>query len=180
MNDKRFGLAHRASSRNQPKEIDVMNIFRIALIVGVLFSAGSVLAQQMTADTMEALKAKVKSDKKLVVSANMNLTDAEAKAFWPVYDSYQKDLAAINQRTAKLIMSYADAYNNNTLDDAKAKSLVNEAVSIEEAEVALKKSYVPKLEKVLPAKKVAVYYQIENKIRALVKYELAGEIPLAK
>jgi hypothetical protein len=29
-------------------------------------------------------------------------------------------------------------------------------------------------------KKVAVYYQIENKIRALVKYELASQIPLAK
>jgi len=157
-----------------------MNLFRMAVIVGVLFSAGSVWAQGMTADTMEALKEKVKSDKKLVVSANMNLTDAEAKGFWPVYESYQKDLGAINQRTAKLIMSYADAYNSNTLDDAKAKSLVNEAIAIEESEVALKKSYIPKLEKVLPAKKVAVYYQIENKIRALVRYELAGQIPLAK
>jgi len=157
-----------------------MNLFRIALIVGVLFSAGSVLAQEMTADTMQALKDKVKADKKLVVSANMNLTDAEAKGFWPVYDSYQKDLGGINQRLAKLIKDYADAYNGNTLDDPKAKTLLHEAVEIENAEAALKKSYIPKLEKVLPAKKVAVYLQIETKIRALVRYELASEIPLAK
>jgi len=157
-----------------------MNLFRIVLIVGVLFSAGTVLAQEMSMDTMQALKDKVKADKKLVVSANLDLTDAEAKGFWPVYESYQKDLGGINQRLAKLIMSYADAYNGNTLDDAKAKTLVNEAVSIENAEAALKKSYIPKLEKVLPMKKVAVYYQIENKIRALVRYELASEIPLAK
>jgi nitric oxide reductase large subunit len=157
-----------------------MNCFRIVLIAGVLFSAGSAFAQEMTADTMQALMAKVKADKKLVVSSNMNLTDAEAKGFWPVYESYQKDLAGINQRMAKLIASYADAYNSNTLDDAKAKTMVNEAVSIESAEAALKKSYIPKLEKVLPMKKVAVYYQIENKIRALVRYELADQIPLAK
>jgi len=157
-----------------------MNLFRIALIVSVLFSAGTVLAQEMTADTMQALKDKVKTDKKLVVSSNLELTDAEAKGFWPVYDSYQKDLGGINQRLAKLIMSYADAYNGNTLDDAKAKSLLSEAVAIENAEVGLKKSYIPKLEKVLPMKKVAVYIQIENKIRALVRYELASQIPLAK
>ena len=157
-----------------------MNFFRIALIVGVLFSAGTVLAQGVTADTMQALKEKVKADKKLVVSANLDLTDAEAKGFWPVYESYQKDLGGINQRLAKLIASYADSYNSNTIDDAKAKTLVNEAVAIENAEVGLKKSYIPKLEKVLPMKKVAVYMQIENKIRALVKYELASQIPLAK
>jgi hypothetical protein len=157
-----------------------MNLFRLVLIAGVLFSAGSVLAQEVTADTMQALKDKVKADKKLVVSANLNLTDAEAKGFWPVYESYQKDLGGINQRLASLITTYADVYNSNTMDDAKAKTLVNEAVSIESAETALKKSYLPKLEKVLPMKKVAIYYQIENKIRALVKYELASQIPLAK
>jgi len=157
-----------------------MNQFRIALIVGVLFSAGSVLAQEVTADTMQALKDKVKADKKLVVSANMNLTESEAKGFWPIYESYQKDLGEINQRLAKLITSYADAYNSNTLDDAKAKTLVNEAVAIENAEAVMKKAHVSKLSKVLPMKKVAVYYQIENKIRAVVRYELASEIPLAK
>ena len=157
-----------------------MKLFRIGLIVVSLLSAGSVLAQEMSADTMEALKEKVKADKKLVVSANMDLTEAEAKGFWPVYESYQKDLEGINQRTAKLIVSYADVYNSNTMDNAKAKSLLNEAMAIESAEVAMKKSYIPKLEKVLPETKVARYYQIENKIRALVKYELAGKIPLAK
>jgi hypothetical protein len=157
-----------------------MYFFRMALIVGILFTAGSVLAQGMSTDTMEALKAKVKADKKLVVSANLNLTDAEAKGFWPVYDSYQKDLAGINQRVGKLIMSYADAYNNNTLDDSKAKALLEEAVEIEGAQAALNKSYLPKIEKVLPMKKAAVYYQIESKIRALVRYDLASQIPLAK
>lgn len=157
-----------------------MNLFRIGLMVVVLFGAGPVLAQEISADTMQALKEKVKADKKLVVSANMALTDAEAKGFWPIYESYQKDLEGINQRMAKVIESYAETYRTDTLTDAKAKSLLDEAVSIESSEADLKKAYISKLSKVLPSKKVARYYQIENKIRAVVRYELASAIPLAK
>ena len=157
-----------------------MNLLRMGLIVLVLFGAWPVLAQEMPADTMQALKDKVKADKKLVVSANMDLTEAEGKGFWPVYESYQKDLEGINQRLAKMIMSYADAYRNNTLTDAQAKTLLDESISIESSGAELKKTYLPKLSKVLPYKKVARYYQIENKIRAIVMYDLAGKIPLAK
>lgn len=157
-----------------------MNLFRIGVVAVALFSAWPVLAQDMSMDTMQALKDKIKADKKLVVSSNLNLTDAEAKGFWPVYESYQKELGAINQRLATVIKSYADGYNANTIDDATAKKLLNDVVSIESAEAALRKSYVPKLEKVLPMKKVAIYYQIESKIRAVVKYEIASAIPLVK
>jgi len=157
-----------------------MKLFRIGVVVVALLSAWPVLAQEVTADTMQALQEKVKADKKLVVSANLNLTDAEAKGFWPVYDSYQKDLGAINQRLATLIKSYAGAYNANTIDDATAKTLLNEAVAIDASEAALRKAYLPRLEKVLPMKKVAIYYQIENKTGGVVKCELASAIPLGK
>jgi hypothetical protein len=127
---------------------------------------------------MQIMRDKIKADKKLVVAANMQLTEAEAKAFWPVYEQYQKDLGAINQRIGKLIESYAADYRANSMTDEGAKKLTAESVAIEKAEAAMKESYVPKLSKALPPKKVARYLQIENKIRALVKYELAGEIPL--
>ena len=134
--------------------------------------------QGKPADNMQIMRDKIKADKKLVVAANMQLTEAEAKAFWPVYEQYQKDLGAINQRIGKLIESYAADYRANSMTDEGAKKLTAESVAIEKAEAAMKESYVPKLSKALPPKKVARYLQIENKIRALVKYELAGEIPL--
>jgi hypothetical protein len=59
-----------------------------------------------------------------------------------------------------------------------AKKLLDEMLAIDEAEVQLKKSYVPKLEKVLPQSKVARYLQLETKIRSAIKYELARNIPL--
>jgi hypothetical protein len=147
----------------------------VAALVGL---AVAVAAQDKPADNMQIMRDKIKADKKLVVATNMELTESEAKAFWPVYDQYQKDLGAINERIVKMIKSYADAYNAKSMTDDGAKKLIAEFVAIEKAEAAMKESYVPKLTKVLPPKKVARYMQIENKIRALVKYELAGEIPL--
>jgi len=108
----------------------------------------------------------------------MELTESEAKGFWHVYEEYQRDLSAISQRIAKLIKSYAADYRANTLTDEKARKLTAEFVAIEQADGGLQASYVPKLSKVPPPKKVAVYLQIENKIRAVVMYELAAEVPL--
>ena len=154
--------------------------FRIAIALLVCSVALPVFAQDKPADTMQILREKVRADKKLLVAVNMKLTEKEAEAFWPVYESYQKDLQKINQRIVKGIESYAADYRNKSLTDEKAKRLIDEFVSIERAEAKLKGSYVPRLNKVLPAKKVARYLQIENKIRALVKYDLAAQVPLAQ
>jgi hypothetical protein len=129
---------------------------------------------------MQILLEKVKADKKLLVSLNMELSDAEAKKFWPVYDAYQVQLGKINDRIASLIEGYAAEYNNNSMTDAKAKKMISEMISIDQAEAAMKKSFVPKLYKALPAVKAARYLQIENKIRAAVRYELADAVPLVK
>ncbi len=155
-----------------------MKFLRLVVVALAVCIAIPVLAQDKPASNMEILRQKIQADKKLVVAANMELTEAEAKGFWPVYEAYQADLKTINDRLAQLILRYADLYKNNTLTDDAAKGLVDEALAIEQAEVTLKQGYVPKLSTVLPATKVARYVQIENKIRAAVKYELADSIPL--
>jgi lipase chaperone LimK len=128
---------------------------------------------------MQVLREKLQGDKKVLIAANMNLTEAEAKAFWPIYEAYQKDLYKLNDQIATTIVAYAKEYNANSLTDAKARQLLDQSIAIDEAETRLKKSYVPKLAKVLPGRKVARYMQLENKVRALVRYEIAGEVPLA-
>jgi hypothetical protein len=153
------------------------------LIQAVLLSFSILLAlpaAAQTASDMQILAQKIKADKKLVVAANMQLTEEEAKGFWPVYESYQKDLAAINKRLAGVIKGYADVYNKGPVSDEAAKKLINQAIAVDEAELKLKRSYLPKLEKVLPGLKVARYIQIENKIRAVIRYELAAQIPLVQ
>ena len=158
---------------------------KVLPIIGVLMLsfvfAGQVPAQEADQMTMEILKDKMKADKKLLVATNMNLTDAEAKNFWPLYDGYQKELAQINQRLGSTIKRYADAYNagRGEIANDTAKTLMTDALAVEESEVKLRQSYAAKLGKVLPATKVARYLQIENKIRSIVKYELSAQIPLA-
>lgn len=136
-------------------------------------------AAAKTADTnMEIFMDKVRADKKLLVAANMGLSDAEGKGFWPIYDMYQTELKALNDRTMAAIMSYADGYTKNTLTDAQATKLTNDILAIDQDEVAMRKKYSTSLAGVLPGKKAARYLQIESKIRAGLRNEMADAIPL--
>jgi hypothetical protein len=130
------------------------------------------------ADNMGILRDKLKADKKLVVAEAMGMTEKEATAFWPVYELYQKDISALNDRTMTLLKDYVHNYGGMT--DASAKGMVDSFLKIEKDRINLMQTYRPKFQKVLPEVKVARYYQIENKIRAVVNYELASEIPLAE
>lgn len=134
--------------------------------------------ESSVAGNMEELRDKIATNKKLVVSNNISLTAEEANTFWPVYDAYQKDLHEINLRLARMIDDYAAAFNKGAVSNEKATQLIDEAIAIEMAEANLKRIYVPKLSAVLPGAKVARYLQIESKIRAIVRYELAEGIPL--
>ena len=136
-------------------------------------------AQTAATTNMEILRQKIKADKKLVVAENLKLTDAEGANFWPVYDAYQKDLQQINERLAKAILAYADAYDAGPVTNEKAKQLLDEYLAIDDAEAKLKAATTPKILAALPAVKAARYIQIENKIRAAVRYELAAAIPQA-
>jgi hypothetical protein len=171
-----------SSGESTEKGDFVMMVLQIGVLLLSFLFMGQVQAQAQEAAqmNMEILKEKIKADKKLVVAANMNLNDAEAKNFWPLYDGYQKELEQINQRLLTTVKGYADAYNagKGEISDDTAKKLMTEALAVEESEVKLRQSYAAKLGKVLPATKVARYLQIENKIRAIVKFELASQIPL--
>ena len=162
-----------------------------AMVLGTILLAAPVLAQDAApkagaeaggaaSTNREILMQKIKADKKLLVASNMDLNDMEGKKFWPLYESYQKELDHINQRLGRTIKTYADEFNagKGTISNDMAKKLLGQALSIDEAEVKLKRTYADKIGKVLPATKTARYIQIENKIRAIVKMELAQQIPL--
>jgi len=152
----------------------------LMLLFALSISVPAIAAEQPSDNDMQIMLDKIKADKKLLVALNMDLSDAQAKKFWPVYDAYQVELKKLNTRIAALIEAYANDYNNNSMTDAKAKKMISEMVSIDEAEAAMKKSFVPKLYKAIPAAKVARYLQIENKIRAALRYEVAAAVPLVK
>ena len=132
------------------------------------------------ANNLEIVHEKLKADKKLMVSKYMDLTESEAKTFWPVFEEYQKDLLKIHERLGSLLQSYAADYRGNSLTDEKAKKLLDEWIALEQDDAKQRKSYVPKLLKALPAKKAARYLQIENEYRILIRYDLAATVPLVQ
>jgi hypothetical protein len=129
---------------------------------------------------MEIVREAAKSNKKALVALNLQLTETEEKAFWPLYDSFQSSLDRINERLANLIVDYAKEYNARSLSDEKAKQLMADYLSSEEDIIKLKKSSLSKFSGVIPGKKVMAYYQLENKIQAVIRFDLAQQIPLAQ
>jgi len=153
----------------------------VLVLTLTIFLAGvtmPALAEEKPADNMQLVQEKIKADKKLFVAENMQLTEKEAKAFWPVYESYQKDLGKHNDQVLKLIDDYAKNYE--TMTDQTAQNLTNKYLALESERVKLLQSYVTKVSKAVGSKKAARYMQLENKINAIVRFELAANIPLVK
>jgi len=156
------------------------NLFVAALMTGLMGLAVPALAQDKPANNLEIVHEKLKADKKLIVAKYMELTDSEAKNFWPVYEEYQNDLQKINQRLLALLQSYAADYRNKSLTDEKAKKLLDEWIALENDDAKRRASFAPKVLQALPAKKAARYLQIENEYRILVRYDLAATVPLVQ
>ncbi len=156
-------------------------VYTLAIALGL--TAGPLFAQssdQEVSDTtdVELTRSVIQAEKKMIVAANVDLTEEESQGFWPIYNDYQNETRKLNDRLLALIEDFAANYEAMT--DAKAKSLLEEAMAIETDELALKNSYMPKFAKVLPAKKLTQYYQVENKLKAIIDYDLASAIPLVK
>jgi hypothetical protein len=150
------------------------------LLVGlaIMMLATPALALGAGNTDMELLAEKIKADKKLLVGLNMSLTNEEASNFWPLYEAYQKELQTVNREIGRLIVEFSEAYAKGPIPNDTAKQIRNDVLALEEKELRLKRTNADKMEKVLPAWKVMRYMQIESKIRAVLKFELARQIPL--
>jgi hypothetical protein len=125
---------------------------------------------------VELMRKDVRAEKADIVAKTMELSADEAALFWPVYKKYETEAKALGDERLAIITDYAE--NFDTLTDEKAKDLVTRAVALDGKEHALKERYLTEFLAVLPAKVVARFYQVENRINNLVDLELSGQIPL--
>ena len=161
------------------KENKTSTILTLIAVLALMLSSSSVFAQNYT-DSMKKFAEEIKNDKKTLILANMVLNEEQKDKFIPIYEEYQAELSKINERIVSLIQSYASAYNSNAVTDNVASQLLSEMNSIESREAEIQGEISKKLLTVLPAIKVTKYIQMENKIRAVLNYELAAQIPLVK
>ena len=127
---------------------------------------------------IQMLRQDIRSQKKQLIAANMQLTDAEAVKFWPVYDAYTQETIKINDQRYALIKEYVQTYD--TMTDAQAKSLIKRWAATDQAFIALRLQWMPKFETVLPGKKSALFFQIDRRLGLLIDLQLASMIPVVK
>ena len=127
---------------------------------------------------LQAMQQAARKDKRALVARTLDLTDPEAKRFWPMYDKFQRELSQLN-RERNLALEGLVA-RDRPLTDAYARQLVNELVSVEEQEVRALRRATNAAMRALPPKKAARYLQLENKLRAMQDYEIAVAFPLTQ
>ncbi|MBV8362633.1 MAG: hypothetical protein JO189_32585 [Deltaproteobacteria bacterium] len=122
--------------------------------------------------------AAARAQRKAIVGQNMYLTEAQAKVFWPLYDAYERRMDKIEDRHIREINNYVASYKN--LTDASANQKLDEVLSIQQARLQTQQEYVPKFRAVLPGVVVTRFFQIDNKLRAMVQCNIAQIVPLAQ
>ena len=156
----------------------------------VLFAVAVVTAQWASAEDkiadvtdMQALRAAVRADKKALVASTLQLTPAEAKKFWPIYDEYQRNLDMTNRR--RVVAVERLIVQDKPESELFAKNFINELIAVDEAEIKARRTLHNRLmrgvpSRILPPKKAARYLQLESKIRAVQAYDVAATVPLVK
>jgi hypothetical protein len=113
----------------------------------------------------------------VLVAGSLRLSDAEAKAFWPIYDDYEKERKPYDERANKLIADFLASVG--ALTDAQAKALLDEAFRIDEGRVKVRRAWYDRMAKAIPPRELARLYQIENKLDSVVRADITKQIPLA-
>ena len=151
-------------------------ISMVQVIVALLIVSVSAYAQDL--QDMEKTRADILANKKKIITATLDLSGQEASVFWPLYEEYQNALKPVRDRSSRLIADYLRDYS--TLTDEQAKVLLREVLTIERDQLNLKEAYVKKFSAVLSQRKVARYFQLENKLQTVLDYDLAKKIPVIR
>jgi hypothetical protein len=122
--------------------------------------------------------AAARAQRKATVGANMNLTPDEAGKFWPVYDAYEAKMDRVEDRHVRELKDFAAKYQSFT--DADAAKKLDEVMAIQQARLDVQKEFVPRFQAVISQVKVTRFYQIDNKIQALIQCDIAQLVPLAQ
>jgi hypothetical protein len=156
------------------KRITTALVFLAAVVLAGY--ASETFAQQER-DEIELMLAQIRTNRQAIVTENLALTAAESEVFWPLYRQFQNDRALMVDRTMKMLTEFRDNFDG--LSEEQAKALVDEYFKIQKEELRLNEKYLREFRKILSQKKTLRYFQIENKLDAIIDYDLSQVIPLA-
>lgn len=127
---------------------------------------------------VELMRTDLRAQKKQILSQSMGLDDAQAKAFWPIYNDYEHDLSKLNDKGIEIIKDYAKNYEN--MQEKTAKDIMNRSLDLQAEKLKLRKVYAKKMEKALSAKVAARFLQIDNVVNKMIELQIDSKLPLIK
>ncbi len=132
--------------------------------------------QVETDENIKLFRRDVRSLKKQLIAANMDLTDTEAQQFWPIYDRYTSELAAITDTKYTLLQEYAQNYSAMTSD--QAESYIKGRAAVEGSIMKLRLKYFPVFRQVLSGKATALFFQMDWRLGLIMELQLTSQTPL--
>jgi len=153
-----------------------MRLRPMSVLLAAAWLASPLTAQAPPEGVAGLGRESIQTQKRFIIGGSLPLDAAEAERFWPVYEDYQRELAPVGERWARLVADFARNYR--TLTDSQAQAMMSEAIAVDEQQLALRKKYLKRMAAVLPPRKLALYFQLESKLDAVVRYDLARSLPL--
>jgi hypothetical protein len=146
------------------------------LLWGGSAHAAEAVAEEAPQAEPQVLLDAIRSNRKALVAVNLALGPEESAKFWPLYDRYQAEISAIGDRVLAIVEEYSASFR--TLSNDKALELMERYLAAEAERNQVRRTYLPEFAKILPGRTVARFYQIENKMDAVMRYDLASTIPV--
>ena len=158
------------------KSVTLAITFAILVLSHVSRAQDQQPTQQPSIDSViEVFRANMRADRATIITENMNFTDKDGAAFWPVYREYEYERTKVDDCRAALIKEYATKYS--TLNDADAKGMAERLFDCDSRLVELKKVYFNKFNKVLPSLTVAKFFQLERRIDLVMYMKVESALP---
>ena len=165
--------AHFCREHQQEEAIVNKAVWSLGLVLALLAAVSP--AQEIN-DEIELTRSIIQTQRQAIVTAAMQLSGEESEAFWPLYREYREAMRKVDDRSVKLITDYSESLD--TMSDEIAQEMIKEFIGIRQGELDVTRKYLKRFQKILPATKVARFFQLENKLDAVIDFELAAEVPL--
>jgi len=117
--------------------------------------------------------------KKNFIERNLVLSDNERQAFWNLYNPYLKEESEVFQASKALLQINNIERSKGRIDITKLTEkqlyvFMEDRINTKEKLLVLEKKLYEQLKKVLPAKTLYQFYQIESRFKAEIKEEAKG------